>query len=440
MKYKLILPILFFTAHLAYLNKFPLFLIGDEFFYTEPASNAGFKTNLYPSTNVSGLYGKVPLVIHKVFFKMFGDKAIRLQGLMWGMISLFPVYQLGGTLAAVLWGLSFPFTMTAHSGRPDMGVCAMALLSIMFFCRGDPVLAGFLAGLALEFHIPNGLAVICGVSLMCLICKRKSLIWLIAGLLVSAPIWLVNHVPDLLTQYQFWHKTQSFSDPFNLVKEYARYRNFFWTPAFHRMTLLLPVVLAALWKGWKTNRPVMVCAIGGIVGTALFCGQPAPYYLNWIFALVCVLVVSLWKTGWLGLMAVGMIALNVAEYGMWMVKFRNKDFDSYSNSVKSVTKENLVTLGPVQLYRSFDKFVPDNYIHVLNDMIRKEGKSIGQEMPGFFKEHGIERIVVSDSMKYYWEDTPEWENILKTQFVQTSAITDYFGFDKNNRTRVYVRR
>src|SRR3989338_7647336 len=324
--------LLYAALQFFYLDKYPL-PWGDEFFYTDPSwhflSKGTFANTLYPPyvhydvTNV--VYGRVFLFINALIFFLFDYSlfTIRLQPLLMGFLALFLTFKVcdrmfgrtGAWIAAGLLSFSAMFIHGSHSGRPEMTVAVLTLLSLFLFQKGEEksryyFFAGLAATLAVDVHPPSGIVAPGGLCFLLAVrfapdrARKKTWNWRMvlaagSGMALGALWWLAVHVlihPELYreqmelnkrVQVPMWDRSLLYI----FKKEALRYYGFFWQGRYHRnMLFFCALILSLAWIA-RRRRPKDAEFLAYLAGAASALLTVAvnsfPYYLVAVYPLFC---------------------------------------------------------------------------------------------------------------------------------------------------------
>jgi|GEM_PF-2756289 len=300
------------------------------------------------------MYGRIPAAIVGVCELALGPNsfASRLPGLLAVWFSI-PVVlliarecRLPEPLAAagsLLWLLSVPAQMLAHTARPDpllmlfTVVCCLVLLRAL---RNDDwrlfLLTGFLAGLSLEVHM-IGSALLAAMASAALFASEpagriRSAALVCLGAAPAVFLWLYDHAlsqPDLwrIQWVGFWQAagpSPLFLGPRAiLTSAAARYRAYFWDARYHRYALEGFFLAAGVCAGLMRRNPVRRLAVIVVlfhVFLAILSALPHAGYMAAVYPLGSILIAS----AFLGsprrvvfLAGLSLIAFYCAQMGYW---------------------------------------------------------------------------------------------------------------------------
>ncbi|OGR84192.1 MAG: hypothetical protein A2636_00610 [Elusimicrobia bacterium RIFCSPHIGHO2_01_FULL_64_10] len=481
--------LLYAALQFFYLDKYPL-PWGDEFFYTDPSwhflSKGTFANTLYPPyvhydvTNV--VYGRVFLFINALIFFLFDYSlfTIRLQPLLMGFLALFLTFKVcdrmfgrtGAWIAAGLLSFSAMFIHGSHSGRPEMTVAVLTLLSLFLFQKGEEksryyFFAGLAATLAVDVHPPSGIVAPGGLCFLLAVrfaadrARKKTWNWRMvlaagSGMALGALWWLAVHVlihPELYreqmelnkrVQVPMWDRSLLYI----FKKEALRYYGFFWQGRYHRnMLFFCALILSLAWIA-RRRRPKDAEFLAYLAGAASALLTVAvnsfPYYLVAVYPLFCAAAGTA-LSDWAGsrrsfprkagiALGLALAALYALETGYWAYHFRKADYAGYLAKLRAHVPpgRTLMVSSPVWIgfFRTQPTFT-DNYFEMISTKYKDGTPSypeevmdrMGRNFGEVFDNLGIE-VYVEDSNVFFWEEQPETIRFMKDRARLVAVIED----------------
>ncbi|HZS52740.1 MAG TPA: glycosyltransferase family 39 protein [Bryobacterales bacterium] len=299
------------------------------------------------------MYGRIPAALVGLCELALGPNcfASRLPGLLavWFSVPLVlliarecRVPELLAATGSLLWLLSVPAQMLAHTARPDpllmlfTVVCCLLLLRAL---RNDDwrlfLLAGFIAGLSLEVHM-IGAALIAALAAAVLTSepagriRNSALVCL--GAAPAAFLWLYDHAwsqPDLwrIQWVGFWQAAGPspllLGPKAIITSAVARYRSYFWDARYHRYALEGFFLAAGVCAGLMRRNPVRRLAAIVVlfhVFLAILSALPHAGYMAAVYPLGSILIASAFfgsSRRVVFLAGLSLIAFYCAQMGYW---------------------------------------------------------------------------------------------------------------------------
>ncbi len=249
-------------------------------------------------------------------------------------------------IASLLWFVSVPARLLAHSSRPDafvmlFGVGAALLLLRAVRARRRPLLllAGVIAGFSLEAHLVGSCLVFTLAVSAWLLSppaeKLRNAVVVLLGAAGPALLWLWVHrwsQPDLW-RWQWEGLLGPGAGPPVLAGPLAvarsalrRYAGYYWEARYHRYLLELLFLLAATVWSWRRIPAAKPLAVLFLV-FHLFLGLLAPLphhgYMAVVFPLACVLITAAFfgsARRWARLAGAGLFAFYLLQTAYWLAR------------------------------------------------------------------------------------------------------------------------
>lgn len=371
--------IIYTAIQLFFLTKYPI-ITSDEIVYTEPSWNflhtGRFASYLYP--NLGGDYelssviqhGTIPLFCHAFFFKLLGLNpwSLRMTPFLSGLLLLVLIYKIcerllpqGGKTTAfpfyitAMLALSHVFVFASHSARPDGMVALFVAGSLYALLRESPLIAGLIAGMAMEVHVAGIIAPVALLGLAVGVrAKLKDYAPILLGVILGWGAWFVSHVaidPDL-----FFRQMQSFgilASPG--VAEWHRWVDFFWVGAYHRNMIFLVLLIWTMTQAFRVERyrPILGIIIGCMAGF-LVVPSKNPQYIIFVFPYFLLLfgafVQHVWNSEkpikWrLAVFMTAALPLFMLAENVEMFKFWRCSYTKFIEKVKSVVPRGSTVLA-----------------------------------------------------------------------------------------------
>jgi len=248
--------------------------------------------------------------------------------------------------AALLWYVSVPARLLAHTARPDPFILLFAIVAAWFFFQGlqngrpaQFLLTGLVAGASLEAHmVGSALALTLGILALALSPSGRRIrnaLLLVAGALPPALVWLAVHVgsqPDLWRLqwgglWRHWAPAPLLEGPLAILRSMAlRYGEYYWGARYHRYLFEVPFLIAGLVFGLRQGglaRGLSWFVVVFHLCLALLSSLFHAEYMFAVYPLACVLIAMACFGGSRRapkLLGISLFAFYLLQTGYWVAK------------------------------------------------------------------------------------------------------------------------